>query len=133
METQAVHSGFRSRWWTPLFALFLGGVMLAAMWIGGDPRSGVYSFFVLAGVGALFLFGGRSETLRGIGGPGRDERLVMIDLRATAFAGLVAITAVIGGFLWEVATGGDGSPYAQIGAVSGVAYVGAVAVLRSHS
>ena len=40
------------------------------------------------------------------------------------------ITVVIGAWLYEIASGGDGSPYGTLGAVAGVAYVIAVAVLR---
>ena len=88
----------------------------------------------MVAVGLIFLIGGRrSETLAGLGGPGRDERWEMIDLRATAFAGGVVIFAVIAGFLIEVARGGDASPYALIGALGGVAYVLAIAVLRARS
>jgi hypothetical protein len=44
---------------------------------------------ILAGATALILFGGRSETIRGLRGDGRDERIAMIDMRATALAGSV--------------------------------------------
>ena len=87
----------------------------------------------MAALGALFLFGNRSETLRGLGGPGRDERWLKIDLYATAFAGTVVISGVIGLWLWEVAHGRDGSTYALLGAVGGLAYVAAIAVLRFRS
>lgn len=40
-----------SRWWMPLFSLFLGGLMLAAFAIGGNVAGGVESFGVLALVG----------------------------------------------------------------------------------
>jgi hypothetical protein len=40
---------------------------------------------------------------------------------------------VIGAWLYEVANGEDGSPYSQLGAIAGVAYVIAVAVLRRRS
>ena len=70
-------------------ALALGAAMFAAFAIGGDAGEGVFGFGVMAAVAALFFFGGRSETLRGLGGPGRDERWAAIDLRASAFAGLV--------------------------------------------
>jgi hypothetical protein len=53
----------------PGFSLCLGLVMLAAFWIGGNPGDGAVCLGVMAAVGALFLFGGRSETLRGLGGP----------------------------------------------------------------
>jgi hypothetical protein len=71
---------WRSRWWMPGFCLCLGLVMPAAVWIGGNPAEGAISLGVMATVGALFLFGGRSETLRGLGGPGRDERWASIDV-----------------------------------------------------
>jgi hypothetical protein len=124
---------WRSRWWMPLLALGLGGLVFAAMAVGGDTAAGVQSFGVMAAVAALFYFGGRSDTLRGLGGPGRDERWSSIDLRASAFAGLVVITVVAGAWLWELAQGDDGSPYSQVLAVGGIAYVLAVAVLRRRS
>ena len=64
----------RSKWFLPLFAVSLGVVILAAQWIGGDPVGGLVSFAILAGFGALVLVGGRSETVRGLRGDGRDER-----------------------------------------------------------
>ena len=54
----------------------------------------------------------------------------MIDLRATALAGVVTILFVLGAWLYEVARGEDGSAFALIGAVAGLSYVIAVAVLR---
>jgi hypothetical protein len=134
METAVRDKRFwRSRWWTPLCSLAIGAAMFAAYAIGGAAGEGVLAFGVMAALAAVFLFGGRSETLRGLSGPGRDERWASIDLRASAFAGLVAISAIIGAFLVEIASGDDGSPYAQLGAVAGVAYVVAVAVLRWRS
>ncbi len=121
---------WRSRWWMPAWSLFLGVLMLAAMWIGGDRGGGVQALAVMAVVAALFAFGGRSDTLRGLGGPGRDERWAMIDLRASAFAGLVVIVVLAGGWLWELAHAKDGSPYSEIMAVGGVAYIAAIAFLR---
>jgi hypothetical protein len=90
----------------------------------------VYSLLVMVGVAAVILFGGRSETIRGLRGDGKDERFRQIDLAATAIAGSVVITAIIGAFVVEVARGEDGSPYAQLGAIGGVAYLVAVVVLR---
>jgi hypothetical protein len=124
---------YRNRWWTPAVSVFLGLLMLGAFWIGDEPGQGVISLGIMTGLGALFYFGGRSETLRALGGPGRDERWASIDVRATAAAGSVLVAVIIGAFLVEVATGGDGSPYAALGAVGGLAYVIAVAVLRARS
>ena len=47
----------RSKWFQPLFAVGLGLLFLAAMWIGGDPRGGLYSLAVMVAFGALILFG----------------------------------------------------------------------------
>ena len=122
----------RSKWFQPLFAVALGVAFLTAMWIGGNPRDGVYALAVMIAFGALILLGGRSETVRGLRGDGRDERFRQIDLAATALAGIVLITAIIGAFLVEVARGHDGSPYAALGAVAGVAYLVAVIALRAR-
>ncbi len=120
----------RSRWFLPLFALALGAAMFAAQAIGGHPGAGLASFGVLAFTGALVLFGGRSETIRGLRGDARDERFQRIDIHATAFAGTVVIAAVIVGFLVEVAHGRDGNPYTWLGAIGGVSYLAAVIVMR---
>ena len=89
---------------------------------------------MLAGMGLLFLLGGtRSETLAGLGGPGRDERWAFIDLRATAFSGLVVLLIIIGAWLYEIADGRDGSPYGQLAAIGGLAYIVGVAIGRRRS
>jgi len=72
----------------PAFSVALGVAILAAAWAGGDPAFGVFGLGLMTALGAVFLFGGRSETLSGLGGPGRDERWAAIDLRATAGTGL---------------------------------------------
>jgi hypothetical protein len=120
----------RTRWFLPLFAVFLGVVMLAAQWIGGDPTGGLVSLAILVAFGALILVGGRSETIRGLRGDGRDERFRQIDIHATAIAGIAVITAIIVGFVVDVARGNDGAPYAWLGAIGGLAYLAAVVVLR---
>lgn len=124
---------YRSRWFLPAFALVLGGGMLAAMWVGGSLREGLYSFALMAGLAFLFLLGGRSETIRGLRGDGRDERFAMIDTRATAFAGSVVIGTLIVAWLVEVARGYSGQPYAWLGAIAGLAYLVGIAILRWRS
>jgi hypothetical protein len=56
----------RSRWFLPLFSVALGIVIFAAQWIGGDPGSGLVSLGIMVAFGGLLLFGGRSETIRGL-------------------------------------------------------------------
>ena len=120
----------RSKWFLPLFAVGLGVVMFAAQWIGGDPLNGLASLGVMTAFGALVLFGGRSETIRGLRGDGRDERFRQIDIHASAIAGLAVITAILVAFVVEVARGHSGAPYAWLGAVAGLAYILAIALLR---
>ena len=129
MSTSEIH---RSRWFMPLFCLLLGAVMLVAFAIGGDIVQGVVSLAIMAAVAAVFAFARRSETVQGIGGPGRDERWDMIDLRATAFAGGVVIAVALIGFVVQVARGEDPGPYVLVAATGGAAYIAAVAWFRSR-
>ena len=120
----------RSKWFLPGFTVAMGAVILVAEWIGGDPSGGIISLAILAAFGVLVLLGGRSETIRGLRGDGKDERFRQIDIHATAIAGITVISAIIIAFIVEVAQGHDGSPYTWLGAVAGIAYLVAVAVLR---
>jgi len=116
----------------PVFSLFLGTLMLVAFWIGDSISEGLVSFGIMAAL-AVFLVFGRSETVRGLSGPGRDERWAKIDVHATALTGSVLVAVIIGAFLVEVAQGEDGQPWSQLGAVGGIAYIISVAVLRARS
>ena len=120
-------------WFLPAFSALLGLCCLVAFWIGDNPRQGVESMLILFGFGAIFLVGGRSETIRGLRGDGRDEYWRTLDLTATALCGIVLISAVIVMCFWEWAHGRDGSPYSQLGAIAGVAYVLALIGLRLRS
>jgi multisubunit Na+/H+ antiporter MnhB subunit len=93
----------RSRWFLPLFAVVLGLLVFVAQWVGGDPDGGLVSFAIVAGFGLLVLLGGRSETIRGLRGDGRDERFRKIDIHATAIAGVAVITAIIIASIVELA------------------------------
>jgi hypothetical protein len=124
---------YRSRWWTPAFCVFLGLLMLGAFALGGDVGDGLVSLGIMVAVAAGILVFGRSETVRGLSGPGRDERWTMIDIHATAITGMVLVIVVIGAFLIEVAQGKDGEPWSLVGAIGGLTYVVAVAVLRWRS
>ena len=122
----------RSKWFLPGFTVAMGIVILVAEWIGGDPVGGVIALAIATGFAALVLLGGRSETVRGLRGDGRDERFRQIDIHATAISGVVVISAIIIAFIVEVARGHDGSPYTWLAAVAGIAYLIAVAVLRAR-
>jgi hypothetical protein len=92
--------------------------------------SGLESLAIMTAFGALLLFGGRSETIRGLRGDGRDERFRQIDIHATALAGLAVISAVIIAFIVELARGHNGNPYSWLGAIGGITYLAAIVVFR---
>ena len=120
----------RTKWFLPLFCVGLGVAVFVAQWVGGDARSGAVSFATLTVFGALILLGGRSETVRGLRGDARDERFRTMDIHATAIAGVVLVFTLIVVWLVELARGHDGSPYGELMAVGGLAYLGAIAFMR---
>ena len=66
---------YRTRWFMPAFALCLGVVIFGAYAIGDQVGLGAAAFGVMAVMASIFGFGARrSETISGLGGPGRDER-----------------------------------------------------------
>ena len=123
----------RTKWFMPTFAVAIGVLFLVVFWVGGDVGSGLWSLAVMSVFGVAILALGRFDLVRGLRGDGRDEYWERLDIHATALAGLVTISLIIVMCLWEWAHGRDGSPYAQLGAIAGVAYIAAVAVLRWRS
>jgi hypothetical protein len=123
----------RTKWFLPAFSVAIGLAILAAYWIGGDPEEGVWGLGVMTVVAVGLLALGRFDLVRGLRGDGRDEYWERIDIHATALAGLVTITLIIAMCLWEWAHGRSCTPYTQLGAVAGVAYIVAVGFLRWRS
>lgn len=119
-----------SRWTILAICLAGGGAILLASWLGGQLVSGLIGLAVLAGTGLFLALAGRSETIRGLRGDGRDERFALIDLRATAITGHVLILAVVAGYLVEIARGHDGNPFLWLCTLGGLTYVLAVAYFR---
>jgi hypothetical protein len=124
---------FRTRWFMPVFCLLLGGLSAGALALGGERSSAVFSLILFAVIAAVFALGGRSETIRQLRGDGRDERWARIDLAATALSGLVLIVVILAACFYEWAHGRDGAPYTQLGAVAGVSYLAALAILARRS
>jgi hypothetical protein len=121
---------FRSKWFLPSFSLVLGLVVLAVSWLGGSPGAGLISLAIMVAFGLFVLLAGRSETIRGLRGDGRDERFAKIDTHATAVAGLAVIIALIVAWLVATARGQSGNPYDWLLAIGGLAYLLAVAYFR---
>ncbi len=120
----------RSKWTVPAFSAILGLILLGALGIGHQLVAGLWSLGIMVLFGVAVLIGGRSETVRGLRGDGRDERFAMLDLQATALAGLALMVAVIVAFIVDVAHGNSSEPYDWLGAIAGLAYIAAVIVLR---
>ena len=120
----------RTRWWLPLFSLFLGLLMLAAFWIGDDLGMGLLRSWR---DGRCWVAVPHRRALRDGARPerdGRDEYWERMDVHASYLAGMATIGLIIGMCLWEWANGRSGTPYVQLGAIAGVAYVAALGALR---
>jgi hypothetical protein len=116
-----------TRWVTPAFCVVTGVAVFVAWWAGGQFETGLAALAVMVGVGVLLIpISHRSETLRGLLDR-RDERIVNIDMRSTAVAGLTVITAVIVAFLVQIAEGHSGAHYSWLGALAGLAYLASLA------
>jgi hypothetical protein len=120
----------RARWAVPVTAAVIGLGYLVAGIAGGNTGFGVFGLVLMLVVGAAFwLLGTRRETFRALADR-RDERINAIDRDATLVSGAVLILAVIVMFMVEIARGGDGSPYYQLGGLGGVTYLVALVWLR---
>jgi hypothetical protein len=123
-----------SKWLIPGFSVAMGLLFLAVQWANGDPGSGLVSLAIMVGfAAALVAFSGRSGVFEVMRNPYTDERSSMLDLRATAISGLVLIVVILGAFFYELARDRDPSPYAQLGAIGGLAYLVALIVLQRRS
>ena len=120
----------RKRWVVPAVAVAIGVVYLIAGFRGGDEAFGWGGLGLMTAVAvAAWLLSLKSETVEGLLVRG-DERINSIDRDATLFSGMIVLLTVLGGFVVEIAQGRDGQPYAALGAIGGVAYVGALVWLR---
>lgn len=101
-----------------------------AFWAGGELRAGVGAAVFMVVVAVLLLFGGRSEVVRVLRGQPTDEMWRSFNLPTIWFASEVPAVVVIGAFVYEIARGQGGQPYALLGFVFAVAYVAALLWLR---
>lgn len=118
------------RWAIPAVAALGGLGYLIAGWVGGNLGFGVVGVAIMLVAAAGFLVAARwSDTLAGLRSR-TDERINSLDATASLFAGMVVFAAVLVMFMVELAQGRDGSPYYQLGALGGVAYLAALVFLR---
>jgi hypothetical protein len=121
------------RWAVPVFLVVMGAVLATASVANGHPVEAIGNA-ILFGVGAAFLaFGRRSQLVRQLNGQADDERLRLVELRATAMAGQVLTWAVVVAFVVSVIRDVSPMPYAWLGGLGGTAYLLSTAWLRRNT
>jgi hypothetical protein len=115
-------------------AIPIGLVLAAADLIGGGSvqRAAVSLSIVAVYAIAVTLLGRRSETLSTLSGRPVDERWEHINLEACTWSLAASAIVVLVGFAVTSATGGDSIPYALMGSVIALTYVGSLIVLRAR-
>ncbi|KAB2380724.1 hypothetical protein [Actinomadura montaniterrae] len=121
--------GVRGRWGVPLTGVVVGAAMCVASGLNGRWGLGLAMLAIMVAYGALLLvFGGR-EPVAMLAREDGDERQRAIQARASHISFNLVAVFVVGGFVVDLARGGDGMPWAVIAAVGGAAYIATVAVL----
>jgi hypothetical protein len=124
-----------SRWVVPAVGFVLGLLMAAAL-LGRHASLGqaAVAFVIVAGYAiALRVLQSRSDMASLLSGLPRDERWESINLRALSLAGQLIAVVLVGAFLVTQFGGGDSMPYAWVGAVFAVGYLGGLLWYRSRS
>jgi hypothetical protein len=130
MTTNDAPRRSRQTWVLPGVAVAIGIAYLVAGILGDEIGFGIFGLVLMVAIAVgVLVVRRRSETVQGLLDR-RDERLVQIDVKATAFAGAIVIAAVLIAFIVEIARGHDGDPYAALGAIGGAAYLAAVVWYR---
>ena len=124
-----------SRWVVPAVGFVLGLLMAAAL-LGrhASLAQGAVAFVIVAGYAiALGALQSRSDMASLLSGMPRDERWESINQRALSLAGQLIAVVLVGAFLVTQFGGGDSTPYAWVGAVFAVGYLGGLLWYRSRS
>lgn len=111
-----------------VIALVIGAAELVGS--GSPVRAVVSAAIVVAYALVITLLGRRHETVSVLAGRPVDERWEHINLEACAWALGVSGIVILGAFVIADATGGEWAPYAFMGAVIAVTYVGSLLILR---
>jgi hypothetical protein len=124
-----------SRFLVPVVGFVLGLVIAAAL-MGHDasPTQAAIAFLIVAGYGLLLLvLQSRSDVASLLSGLPRDERWESINLRALSLAAQVVAVVLVAAFLLASFGNGDAMPYAWLGAVFAIVYLGGIVWYRVRS
>ena len=124
-----------SRWVVPAVGFVLG-LLFAAAELGRQASlvQAAVAFAIVAGYAiALRMLQSRSDMASLLSGMPRDERWASINLRALSLAAQLIAVVLVGAFLVTQFGGGDSTPYAWLGAVFALGYLGGLVWYRSRS
>ncbi|TAK00140.1 MAG: hypothetical protein EPO36_09700 [Chloroflexota bacterium] len=109
-----------------------GLVIGAAELVGGGTvlQAAISAAIPIAYALLVTLLARRSETAGVLAGRPVDERWELMNQEAAGWAFGLSAIVVLGAFVVADATGGDWLPYAFVGAVMAIAYVGSFVYLR---
>ena len=124
-----------SRWFVPAVGFVLGLLIAAAeMGRNASPGQAALAFAIVAGYAiALRVLQSRSDMASLLSGLPRDERWASINLRALSLAAQLIAVVLVGAFLVTQFGGADSTPYAWLGAVFALGYLGGLVWYRSRS
>ena len=124
-----------SKWFVPIVGLVIG-ILIAASMLGSNasPVEAALSFAIVAGYAlVLRLLQSRSDVASLLSGLPRDERWESINLRALSLAAQVMAIVLVVAFLVTQFGRADASPYAWLGAVFALSYLGGIVWYRQRS
>ena len=124
-----------SKWFVPIVGFVLG-ILIAAAELGRDanPAQAAVAFAIVAAYAiTLRLLQSRSDMASLLSGLPRDERWASINLRALSLAAQLVAVVLVSAFLVARFAGGDATPYAWVGAVFALGYLGGLVWYRSRS
>jgi len=124
-----------SKWLVPVVGLVIGLLMAAAL-LGHDasPGQALLAFAIVAGYAlALRFLQSRSDLAGVLSGLPADERWESINQRALSLAAQLLAVALVVAFLVTQFAGADSTPYAWLGALFAVAYLGGLVWYRGRS
>jgi hypothetical protein len=117
-----------------VLALVLGVGMGAAAAASGRLGLGLGMLGIVAGAALLLVVGSRvSDTVALLGDDIHEERHAHLHQRAALYTLNILGLVIVGGFIVDLARGGDGSPWSFLGFVAGVVYVGSLLILNRRS